>query len=543
MIMVASACSSDGEGAAATETTASVTTETTASDTTETTASDTTETTASDTTETTASDTTETTASDLVLRIAIGQEPVNIHPPKLRLSQDRVAASLVYSGLVRFNMPTTEIIPDLAESWFISDDGLTYNFKLRQGIQFHGGYGELTSADVKFTIDYLRDPENGASIGPLYGIVDEVTTSGDYEVSIILSEPSNSFLTIIAWHNGFIMSESAFADRGDELALSPIGTGPFEFVERVPGQSLTFARFDEYFGGPADIAGITLSVISSEFTQILAMENGEIDASLITTVAGLETAEALGNVNPKFNDSSTWVNWAHPNCRAGHLTSNKLFRQALMHSIDRQSISEASRGFHAVQENFLNPRVPEYTEDIATYEYDPVQAAALLDEAGYAGEPLSIMYTDSYGFEDLAQVMKRGFEEAGITVTFEKVEAAVTVQRGVAGDFDIWVSAGARNTADEYLSPYFSVGGPRDYGNCATPSLTEDIASAKSIVGEAAVSQAYGDIQREIMDEVYILPLSNQGSGWALGNRVNAENFNFDGFSPVWSPGDVTMSE
>ena len=172
-----------------------------------------------------------------------------------------------------------------------------------------------------------------------------------------------------------------------------------------------------------------------------------------------------------------------------------------------------------------------------------MQAAALLDEAGYAGEPLSIMYTDSYGYEDLAQVMKRGFEEAGITVLFEKVEAAVTVQRAVAGDFDIWVSAGARNTADEYLSPYFSVGGPRDYGACATPSLTEDIVSAKSIVGEAAVSQAYGDIQREIMDEVYILPLSNQGSGWALGNRVDAESFNFDGFSPVWSPGDVTMSE
>lgn len=472
-------------------------------------------------------------SGESILRVAVGQEPVNTHPPLLRLSQDRIASSLVYNGLVKYDMPTTEIVPDLATDWTISDDGLTYTFNLNEGVQFHGGYGEMTASDVAFTIDYLRDPDNAASVGPLFSVVDSVTAVDDYTVEIQLSQPFNQFMDILAWQNALIMSEAAVSELGDELALAPIGTGPYQFVERIPGQSLSFEAFDEYFEGPPPLDGVTLSVIPSELTQVLSIQNGELDASLISSIASLETASSLDNVQAKMNDSSTWVYIAHPNCRPDRPTADPEIRRALMHAYNTDALAAASNGFLTPLVTFLNPRTFGYTTDVPTYPYDPELARSLLEEAGYDGTPIGIMFTGSYLYEDLAQIMKQGFEEAGVVVELQKVEAAVTTQRAVEGEFDIWVSAAARGTPEEYMSPYFTVGGPRDYGLCATEELTAEIQEARTLLDPEAAEQAYVEIQREIMEDVFIMPLGLQGSAWAIGDRVNPDTFNFDGFSAV----------
>jgi ABC-type transport system substrate-binding protein len=466
-------------------------------------------------------------ADDTVIRVGAIQEPVNMHPANLALGNDRMMAMMMFSGLVRYVLPTTEIAPDLAREWEVSDDGLTYTFYLHEGVQFHQGYGELTSDDVRFTIEYHQDPDNGSVVRTLFEPVASVDTPDPYTVVINLTEPVNGFLDTLAWQNGYILSEAAVTERADAYSTEPIGSGPFELSEWSQGQGLTFTRFDDYFGDRPQVNEIRIQIIPSELTQVLAVSNGELDVASITTVPALETAQTLEGIVAKTQPSQ-WVNIAHVNCRPDHATGDVRVRQALMHAFDIEAISDGSRGFQQPQVTFLNPYIFGYSENVPVYEYDPDRARALLDEAGYGGEPISIVYTDTFQFEDLAQAMKSSFDEVGVNTVLEKVDRSVSGARAAEGDFDLWMSAAARNTPDEYLSPYFVPDAPRDFGLCAMEELGDLIPQARAEPDEESALALYEEIQRIVQENVLIMPISLQQGAWGLSPRIT--EFEFDAY-------------
>ena len=169
---------------------------------------------------------------------------------------------LIADGLMGYKAGTTELVPDLAESFTISEDGLTYTFKLREGVKFHNGR-ELTAADVKYTLERLVDPATQSPGQGYYAVIegfDEmvagaadglsgVTTPDDHTVVIALSRPNAVFLNVLAMHFSSIVPKEEVEKWGADWGTHPVGTGAYKIVEWTLGQRIVFERNPDYRHG------------------------------------------------------------------------------------------------------------------------------------------------------------------------------------------------------------------------------------------------------------------------------------------------------
>src|SRR5690606_3921186 len=162
--------------------------------------------------------------------------------------------------------------------WQGSEEGRTWTFHLRQGVQFHGGFGELTADDVVFSLTRSADPERSSHAAQMAAL-ESVTAIDPYTVEVQLKTPVPLFLGLVAnARQGLIISKKAAEELGDgNYEQRPIGTGPFEFVEYLPQQYVTLRAFEDHFRGAPEIDEITYRYISSDNTRELAFRNGEID--------------------------------------------------------------------------------------------------------------------------------------------------------------------------------------------------------------------------------------------------------------------------
>src|ERR671936_2508656 len=165
---------------------------------------------------------------------------------------ETVVIANVYEGLVGFKPGTYEVVPVLAKTWTPSKDGKRYDFVLRKGIQFHGGYGEVTAADVKFSYERtagLTTPKIDSPYASDWAALKEVRVTGRYSGSIILKNKFAPLLTnTLPGFDGSFVSRKAVAALGNDFAHHPVGTGPYEFVSWTPGQKLVLKKFARYGG-------------------------------------------------------------------------------------------------------------------------------------------------------------------------------------------------------------------------------------------------------------------------------------------------------
>ena len=173
------------------------------------------------------------------MRLGMGAaQVITIDPIYLNQGVDNWAITHVFDFLARaplgrFAKSPADFTPELAESWTISPDARTWTFHLRKGVQFHKGYGELTSDDVKFTFDRVRDPKQGSGAAILYSNVDRVETPDPYTAVIVLKQPDPFFMSsLIHVTSSNIVCKKAVLEKGDKFARDPIGSGPYQVVER-----------------------------------------------------------------------------------------------------------------------------------------------------------------------------------------------------------------------------------------------------------------------------------------------------------------------
>src|ERR1700752_2997229 len=184
------------------------------------------------------------------------------------LSRSR-RSPLTYNQLVRFD-PDMNPQPELAESWQISPDGLTWTFKLRQGVKFHDGQ-EMTSADVKFTFDRLFEKSPGKSD---FIAVDKVEPEGKHAVKFITKEPFAGLLAALGGFWGFIINEAGVKKHGD-LNKAAVGTGPYMLDDWKVEQQMTLKKNPHYFKkGLPHVDQVTLRVIPDEANIVAALRTG-----------------------------------------------------------------------------------------------------------------------------------------------------------------------------------------------------------------------------------------------------------------------------
>ena len=324
----------------------------------------------------------------------------------------------IFSHLVTYNLEYTEIIPDLAESWSISDDSLTWTFNLRQGVTWHDDT-PFTAADVVFSIELCLDPvvkcNKAGELSTIAGAVDfkdgkATAISGlvivdDNTLQITTDGPNAAILDTLA--ETFLVQKASMAelshenlDQNDYWRTLSIGTGPFKFVKFVEGQYIETAAFDNYWRGRPKIDTLIRREFKDPATALLAFDAGEIDFTYLT-LDELERESANANAvvipGPSQVDNAITLN-----PKANPAFADPKFKQALLYAIDRKSIIESiyQGAATAVPCLYGNPKY--HPEGIEMYDYNPEKAKALLAEAGIDPATLPEFAMDTYYNDQLS---------------------------------------------------------------------------------------------------------------------------------------------
>ncbi len=197
----------------------------------------------------------------------------------------------IFDGLMDYKPGTTELAPDLAESYTVSEDGLTYTFKLRPGLKFHNGRA-VTSADVKYSLERAVNPATQSPGGGYFGMIkgyDDVAggkatelagiaTPDDTTVVFTLTRPDATFLHLMAINFSYVVPKEEIEKAGADWGKQPVGTGAFKFVEWVPGQRIVLERNPDYFRqGVPYLDRLTFEFGQDPTVAVLRLKKAEVD--------------------------------------------------------------------------------------------------------------------------------------------------------------------------------------------------------------------------------------------------------------------------
>jgi len=327
------------------------------------------------------------------LRMGIAANgPRHSDPNETTQGSDNWATEQMYEQLVRpddgrFALSPAEFVPTLATEWSTSEDGLTWTFTLREGVQFHKGYGEMTSDDVKFSYERAI---NGGTNKTIFSNIASVEAPGPYEIVITLKSPDVNLLgTTIFSNNSSIVSRKAVEEIGAEAFITDaVGTGPYELVRFDAEKGTTLKRHENYWGEKAKIANVECVYVADTTARTLALLSGNLDI--------IEAVRAPGWIDSMLQrDSTLQVDMTTPGSfNTLHINLNRkpfdnlLVRQALMHAIDRPAVAQALAPMGGllvgIQPDFFPPSLT--TEDLPEklkYPYSPERSRELLAEAGF----------------------------------------------------------------------------------------------------------------------------------------------------------------
>lgn len=356
---------------------------------------------------------------------------------------------MLYNTLLKFEDDGT-VVGDLAESWSVSEDKLTWTFNLKQGVKFHNGK-ELTSADVKATFDRALNAEaGGLRTTEIIKMFTAVEAPDPYTVTITTDGPYGPMESLMCNMSLGIMDADYIEKYGLDLGTSAEGengTGPFKVVSWERDQEIVVERFDDYFGTPAKLQTVVYTIIPEAASRVIALETGEVDVIDKPTDEDLARLEADTENFTVLRKPTISQRLFRFGCN-DPIISNTKVRQAIVYAIDRQAIIDAlftGSGYPSTAP--LAPVTFGYS-DLGEIEQDLELAKSLLAEAGYPdGFDTKIITTERYqnGIE-LAEIISQQLAEIGINAEIEVWEwsALSASWNGI--------------TADEFEQPIFIMG-------------------------------------------------------------------------------------
>ena len=320
----------------------------------------------------------------------MGTEVLTLDPHDVTDNPSAMAVLHLYEGLTRLT-PAMEVVPGLAESWSSSPDGLTWRFRLRRGISFHDGT-PLDAAAVKASLERLVSPSEALARRSLLApLLAEVRTEGDREVVLRLSRPSAALPRLLAHTAGSIVSPRALAAWGKGIARHPSGTGPFRFLEWVPGDRLVLERNPHYWDrdrGPF-IDLLVFRPVPEAASRAMLLETGQVEAAY--PVSPVDFLRLAGKPRLRMvAEPSQRVVYVGINTRRPPLDDLRV-RKALNYAVDREGIVEKLlMGLGSPADSPLAPSPWGHASTVRD-RYDPGLAAALLAQAGVPrGTPLEL---------------------------------------------------------------------------------------------------------------------------------------------------------
>jgi peptide/nickel transport system substrate-binding protein len=311
------------------------------------------------------------------LIMAMSAQPETLDPHTTAATSSFQVMRSIYDTLVEVDRQGN-LVPALAESWTISDDGLSWRFHLRDGVTFHDG-SPLTSADVKATLGRLVSEEIASPKADEFAAIDTIETPDALTVVLRLTQPSPPLLASLASGWGAILPAEKIA-AGHDFGNDPIGTGPFRLERWVRDSHVELRRFEAHYAGSPQLERVTIRFVADSALQVQGLLAGEFDVIDSPAPADQELIER----NPDLRlvrDPSGLVLVVAINTRRPYLSDVRV-RQALNYAIDKESVLEVAYGGGEPVGSYMEAGSPWLPETITPYPYDPERARALLQEAG-----------------------------------------------------------------------------------------------------------------------------------------------------------------
>ena len=441
---------------------------------------------------------------DASVSVRLVLEPTNLDIRETSgAALDQILIDNVYQGLVA-RTPQQEIVPALASDWTVSDDGLTYQFTLREGVTFQDGQ-ELTPQDVVWSLTQHRDTAEWIDATTLTGVTG-ITADGQ-TITVTLAAPDSQLLWNLTGRAGIVLKEGDTVD----YQTAANGTGPFALENWTQGDSITLARSDAYWGEPAAAAEVAFEYIPDNQAALNAALAGELDVVTGFDANLKDQIEANGDFALSIGESTDKGTLAF-NQTEGPLADQRV-RQAIRQAIDHDAIVEAL-GAGQTQYGPIPSLDPGYEDLSDVAPYDPDAAKELLADAGAEDTELTLTIPNFYP-NTIAQLLVSDLNEVGVTLTVDSVDFSTWLQ-DVYTNKDYELSFVLHTEARDFQN----WANPEYYFTYANPEVTDLYAQSRAATDEDEANELLAQAARIVSEDAGADWLYNGASVAAVSTQV-----------------------
>lgn len=474
------------------------------------------------------------------LEIAIDSSPAGLDPHLITaFNSVLIVQANIYQGLTELDT-SLAVVPGLAESWTVSDDGLTYTFALHDGVTFHDG-STFDAEDVAASIRRVLSAEIASPLASRINPITQIDVIDPLTVQFTLEAPFAPLLSSLA--TIAIVPAEMETDK-DALQQIPVGTGPFRFAEWQPNAHIRLERFDAYHaeGQPA-LDALRFQFVPEAATRQVGLVSGEYHL-----LPALDPATALQlGAQPSVTLHQTrdlGYTLVGMNVTRSPLGDARV-RQAVNLLLNRQDIIDGALFGAGVPGGPVSPALVDWAVDTAEfpcYAHNVDAARALLAEAGVTGPvPIIMKVLPRQDTRDIAQIVQQQLAEGGFVVELVNQEIGQFVQDWRNSDFDMFVSVNGGNPdPDQYFYRTFYSGGSTNVFQFADDGLNALLDEGRNTVDMAARQAAYAQAQARLACEGPVAHLAYGTLTTAAGPRV--QGFEIHPMNRLTSLATVTLS-
>ncbi|GAA1811107.1 ABC transporter substrate-binding protein [Nesterenkonia flava] len=466
------------------------------------------------------------------LTFGLDSDVPSLVTPQNQGSASMMLNSVLHRGLVMYD-ESGEIVPALAEE-FEDEDFQTYTFHLREGLTFHDGT-DLTSEDVKATLEHLADPDTVAKLYPVTQGIESIETPDERTVIVHLEEPDAAFLSYLADVSGAILPSETIGNDGPTY----VGAGPFQYVSYEEGSAFVVQRFEDYYEDEQPhFDEIEFQVLPDQAARDNALLTGSAD--MISFVGWTNYAQVEANDGLVLDETMGPFMYLQFNVESDSPFSDPRVRQAVAYAVDREAVVDSALGGEGApmygmpmpeDSEFYNPDLDKW------YEQDLDRARELLAEAGYPdGFTARMLSSSQYDFhQNTALSVQNDLEQIGIELEMNLPDWPTRLDLGAEGEYDIAVygTVGTTNDPawmDQMLTPAGAQNAPYGYDDETVNDLLDKGRRASDL---AERQEVYNELGEYILEEAPVIGLAWRSQAYGYSTEI-------EGFAHI--PGFLTFT-
>ena len=452
--------------------------------------------------------------------------PITLDPALSSEMSSHIYVMQIFSGLVGLDDELSPV-PDIAESWQISQDGRTYTFRLRRGVRFHNGK-EVTAQDFKYSWERACSPDTGSQtadtyLGDIVGVsemledkaseISGIEVIDDYTLEVTIDTPKAYFLPKLAYTTAFVVDKSN-VETDSQWWRKPVGTGPFKLKEWKADEVLLLESNELYYGEPVKIKQVAFRLLAG--MPMALYETNEIDVAAVYESYIERVKDERG---PFYDELAVFPELSL--FYLGFNTQKPPFddasvRQAFCHAVNKERIIELTlKGMMTKADGILPSGMPGYNEDLRGLGYDVAKAKALIESSKYgdAGNlPPIVMTVSGLGGsipEYLGAVIQEWRQNLGVEVTVRQLEPEAFLYSIKEEADEMFMLGWIADYADpqDFLDMLFHTGAEYNTGNYSSPEIDALLDQAAVEMDSTARIALYRQAEQELIDDAACLPL------------------------------------